>query len=196
MRLRAMNYFNREAVAALTPRPIGSFLVWFFETFFERILTKQIEDAIGWGLETDGTTLAATHLGPQIDAERTPRALRPHSVSDRSSSTAPRPITPFAEARPWPRCSGTRPRGGRRARVTADGAASPCRQNTRCASSSSPGFEREPARGRPLRPARAEARALHLVADRPRHAQRDVAIARALRHASTASRSIGWRSIP
>ena len=40
--------------------------------FCEPHSTKQIEDAIGWGLETDPETLAATVLGPWIDsAERT-----------------------------------------------------------------------------------------------------------------------------
>src|SRR5262249_62043001 len=72
--LPAMNYFNREAWQR-DPATYRSFLVWFFETFFEAHSTKHIEDALGWGLETDGNTLAATHLGPQLDAQR-PRDLR------------------------------------------------------------------------------------------------------------------------
>jgi len=35
--------------------------------FTERHSTKQIEDAVGWGLETDPSTLAATVLGPYIE---------------------------------------------------------------------------------------------------------------------------------
>jgi pimeloyl-ACP methyl ester carboxylesterase/predicted glycosyltransferase len=38
------------------------FLRWFFQRMFnEPHSTKQIEDAIGWGLETDAETLTATH---------------------------------------------------------------------------------------------------------------------------------------
>ena len=40
------------------------FLQWFFAQMFnEPHSTKQIEDAIGWGLETDAETLTATHEG-------------------------------------------------------------------------------------------------------------------------------------
>jgi len=94
--LPALNYFNREAWQR-DPEVYRSFLVWFFETFFEAHSTKQIEDALGWGLETDGTTLAATHLGPQLDPERTRElcariqcpTLVLHGTADQ--------ITPFAE---------------------------------------------------------------------------------------------------
>jgi predicted glycosyltransferase len=44
-------------------------LVGFFESFFEPHSTKHIEDCLGWGLETDGATLADTHLGWQPDSE-------------------------------------------------------------------------------------------------------------------------------
>jgi pimeloyl-ACP methyl ester carboxylesterase len=54
-------------------RDYRGFLEFFIgEMFCEPHSTKQIEDAIGWGLETDPETLAATVLGPWIDsAERT-----------------------------------------------------------------------------------------------------------------------------
>src|SRR5262249_24803572 len=105
--LPAMNYFNREAWQR-DPETYRSFLIWFFETFFEEHSTKQIEDAIGWGLETDGNTLAATHLGPQIDAERTHAlcariqcpTLVIHGTGDR--------ITPFAEGEALAAALGTR----------------------------------------------------------------------------------------
>jgi pimeloyl-ACP methyl ester carboxylesterase len=43
----------------------------FLEFFFSKVLTeahstKPTEDAVGWGLETDGETLILTHLGPGI----------------------------------------------------------------------------------------------------------------------------------
>ena len=59
--LPAMNYFNREAFQR-DPETYRSFLVWFFETMFEEHSTKQIEDALGWGLETDGPR-STTYLG-------------------------------------------------------------------------------------------------------------------------------------
>src|SRR5207237_7242987 len=44
-----------------------SFLEFFFsQAFSEPHSTKQIEDAVGWGLDTDPETLIATHLGPGI----------------------------------------------------------------------------------------------------------------------------------
>ena len=43
------------------------FLEFFFgQVFCEPHSTKQIEDAIGWGLETDPDTLVATTLGPWL----------------------------------------------------------------------------------------------------------------------------------
>jgi pimeloyl-ACP methyl ester carboxylesterase/predicted glycosyltransferase len=62
--LPAVAHFNREAWQR-DPRLYRAFLDGFFEHVFERHSTKGIEDGIGWGLETDGETLAATHLGWQ-----------------------------------------------------------------------------------------------------------------------------------
>jgi pimeloyl-ACP methyl ester carboxylesterase/predicted glycosyltransferase len=47
------------------------FLEFFFrEVFVEPHSTKQIQDCVGWGLETDGETLALTYLGRELhDAE-------------------------------------------------------------------------------------------------------------------------------
>ena len=56
-------------------RDYRSFLQFFFETAFsEPHSTKQIEDAVGWGLETDPETLIATALGEGLD-EQTARAI-------------------------------------------------------------------------------------------------------------------------
>jgi pimeloyl-ACP methyl ester carboxylesterase len=56
-------------------RDYPSFLQFFFETAFsEPHSTKQIEDAVGWGLETDPETLIATALGEGLD-EQTTRAI-------------------------------------------------------------------------------------------------------------------------
>jgi pimeloyl-ACP methyl ester carboxylesterase len=56
-------------------REYRGFLQFFFENAFsEPHSTKQIEDAVGWGLETDPETLIATAVAPQLD-EATTREL-------------------------------------------------------------------------------------------------------------------------
>jgi pimeloyl-ACP methyl ester carboxylesterase/predicted glycosyltransferase len=176
--LPAMNWFNREAWQR-DPEMYRAFLVWFFETFFEEHSTKQIEDAVGWGLETDGDTLAATHLGPQIDAERTRElcarircpTLVIHGTGDR--------ITPFAEGEALAAALGTRLEA-----VDGSGhgpmARKPVQVNHAVREFLEPGFEREPA----PRPRRRSGPKRVLYISSPiglGHAQRDVAIARALR---------------
>jgi pimeloyl-ACP methyl ester carboxylesterase len=53
-------------------RDYRGFLQHFFENaFIEPHSTKQIEDAVGWGLETDPETLIATALGPRLDEPTT-----------------------------------------------------------------------------------------------------------------------------
>jgi pimeloyl-ACP methyl ester carboxylesterase len=52
----------------------------FLDFFFNRIFTephstKQLEDGIGWGLETDAETLVATQLAPRLEDEASVRAL-------------------------------------------------------------------------------------------------------------------------
>ena len=52
----------------------------FLEFFFSQCLsephsTKQREDAVGWGLETDAETLIATQLAPRLQDESSVRAL-------------------------------------------------------------------------------------------------------------------------
>jgi pimeloyl-ACP methyl ester carboxylesterase len=176
--LPAMNWFNREAWQR-DPETYRSFLVWFFETFFEEHSTKQIEDAVGWGLETDGNTLAATHLGPQLDAERTRQlcarircpTLVIHGTGDR--------ITPFAEGEALAAALGTRLEA-----VDGSGhgpmARKPVQVNHAVREFVEPGFEREPA-PRP-RPRSGPKRVLYISSPIGLgHAQRDVAIARALR---------------
>jgi pimeloyl-ACP methyl ester carboxylesterase len=56
-------------------RDYRTFLEFFFSTAFsEPHSTKQIEDAVGWGLETDPETLIATALADGLD-ERTTREI-------------------------------------------------------------------------------------------------------------------------
>ena len=53
-------------------RDYTGFLEFFFEQCFtESHSTKQIEDAVGWGLETDPETLILTDRAPGIEAETT-----------------------------------------------------------------------------------------------------------------------------
>jgi pimeloyl-ACP methyl ester carboxylesterase/predicted glycosyltransferase len=178
--LPGINYFNREAWER-DPATYRSFLIWFFETFFEAHSTKHLEDALGWGLETDGTTLAATHLGPQLDAERTRElcgrircpTLVIHGTADR--------IAPFAEGEALATALGTR-------LETVEGsghgpmARKPVQVNHALREFLEPGFERRPV-SRPHR-LRRDGRKRVLYVSSPiglGHAQRDVAIARALR---------------
>ena len=66
---------GRRYNASYWRRDYPSFLQFFFETAFsEPHSTKQIEDAVGWGLETDPETLIATALGEGLD-EQTTRAI-------------------------------------------------------------------------------------------------------------------------
>jgi pimeloyl-ACP methyl ester carboxylesterase/predicted glycosyltransferase len=52
------------------------FLEFFFsQCFTEPHSTKQREDAVGWGLETDAETLVATQLAPRLEDEESVRAL-------------------------------------------------------------------------------------------------------------------------
>ena len=54
----------------MQPEAYRDFLEFFFgQAFVEPHSTKQIEDCVGWGLETDGETLALTYLGRQLDTE-------------------------------------------------------------------------------------------------------------------------------
>src|SRR5262249_19970986 len=162
------------------PDVYRSFLIWFFETFFEAHSTKQIEDALGWGLETDGTTLAATHLGPQLDPERTRElctliqcpTLVLHGTADL--------ITPFAEGEALAAALGTRLEP-----VDSSGhgpmVRKPVQVNHALREFLEPGFEREPA-PRPRSGRRGPKRILYISSPIGLgHAQRDVAIARALR---------------
>jgi pimeloyl-ACP methyl ester carboxylesterase len=61
--------------AAYWRRDYRDFLEFFFsQVFSEPHSTKQIEDAVGWGLDTDPETLIATEHGPGLTPERA-RAL-------------------------------------------------------------------------------------------------------------------------
>ncbi len=54
----------------------ADFLRFFFENVFsEPHSTKQIEDSVGWGLETTPETLIDTHLGPSLADDVETRAL-------------------------------------------------------------------------------------------------------------------------
>ena len=124
--LPAMNYFNREAWQR-DPETYRSFLIWFFETFFEEHSTKQIEDAIGWGLETDGTTLAATHLGPQLDPDRTRELCARIRCPTPRDPRNRRPDHAVRGGRSPGRGAGNAPRGGSTARATGRWCESRCR---------------------------------------------------------------------
>jgi pimeloyl-ACP methyl ester carboxylesterase len=53
-------------------RDYPGFVQFFCENMFtEPHSTKQIEDAVGWGLESDAETLIATALGPELDEQTT-----------------------------------------------------------------------------------------------------------------------------
>ena len=53
-------------------RDYRGFIEYFFANVFtEPHSTKQIEDAVGWGLESDAETLIATALGPGLDEAAT-----------------------------------------------------------------------------------------------------------------------------
>jgi len=57
-------------------RDYPGFLEFFFsQCFSEPHSTKQIEDCVGWGLETDPETLAATHLAPGLETREETLAL-------------------------------------------------------------------------------------------------------------------------
>jgi pimeloyl-ACP methyl ester carboxylesterase/predicted glycosyltransferase len=57
-------------------RHYEDFLEFFFsQTFTEPHSTKQREDAVGWGLETDAETLVATQLAPRLADEQGVREL-------------------------------------------------------------------------------------------------------------------------
>ena len=57
-------------------RDYRGFLEFFFATAVsEPHSTKQIEDCVGWGLDTDPETLIATHLAPGIESEHEAREL-------------------------------------------------------------------------------------------------------------------------
>ena len=49
------------------------FLEFFFSELYNQAhSTKQREDAVAWGLDTDPETLVATQLGPRVDADELP----------------------------------------------------------------------------------------------------------------------------
>jgi pimeloyl-ACP methyl ester carboxylesterase len=82
-------------------RDYRGFLEFFFSrAFCEPHSTKQIEDSVGWGLETDAETLIATALGDELDEAATREiaagidcpALVIHGVDD-----AIRPVAAGAE---------------------------------------------------------------------------------------------------
>ena len=69
-------------------RDYRAFLEFFFaQCFTEPHSTKQIEDAVGWGLETDAETLILTRTPTELD-EATARQLCARIVLRRSSSRA------------------------------------------------------------------------------------------------------------
>ena len=157
------------------------FLEFFFsQTFTEPHSTKQIEDCVGWGLETTGETLALTYLGRELkDPDEFAAPVQPDHV-------------PGARD----------PRHRRRGPAGVDGRAD--REGDRRGVRGARGLRAPPARARPgaRQPAAARLhRAAAGAADAGRaaaaarkralyvsspiglgHARRDIAIARELRH--------------
>ena len=176
--LPAVGYFSREAWRR-DPRHYRSFLHEFFEHCFEPHSTKPIEDAVGWGLETDGETLAATHLGWQPAGEEA-RALCAriecptlviHDPADR--------ITTFAEGTALAKALGTRLEVVEGAGHIVN-ARKPVPVNLAIRELVDPGFARTPPA--PRRGGRDPRRALFISSPIGLgHARRDVAIARELR---------------
>jgi pimeloyl-ACP methyl ester carboxylesterase/predicted glycosyltransferase len=176
--LPAVAHFNLEAWRR-DPRHYRAFLHGFFERCFEPHSTKGIEDGIGWGLETDPETLAATHLGAQATADevrelcgriRCP-TLVIHDPADR--------ITAFAEGAALAKALGTRLEI-----VEGAGHIVPARKpvpvNLAIRELVDHGFVREPPPRR--RSGRGPKRALFVSSPIGLgHARRDVAIARELR---------------
>ena len=149
-----------------------SFLEFFFGQMFpEPHSTKQIEDCVGWGNETDPTTLINTHLAglvrPAPPIAETGKLVRCpvlviHGSEDHISSAR--------ERRRPRRTHRWHARHGRRrwarAACAGPGAGQPARQGLRQRSCADPDANDVDAGA-----ASAEARALLLVADRPRSCQ-------------------------
>lgn len=176
--LPQFQYFNREAWLR-DPSHYRKFAERFFESFFEPHSTKGIEDGISWALETDGATLADTHVAWQPDRdhglELCARIQCPtlviHGDADR--------VTAHAEGRALAEALNTRletvPGSGHGLQVR-----KPVQVNLAIREFLDPGFERavKPRR----RASRGPKRALFISSPIGLgHAQRDVAIARELR---------------
>ena len=171
-------HFNAEAWSR-EPRHLRAFLRGFFENCFERHSTKGIEDGLGWGLETDGETLAATQLawkpggdeGRALCARIQCPTLVIHDPADK--------ITPFAEG-----VALSKALRGRLEVIEGAGhivnARKPVAVNLAIRELVDPGFERHPA---PRRNAgRGPRRALFISSPIGLgHARRDVAIGMELR---------------
>ncbi len=176
--LAAVAHFNLEAWRR-DPRQYRAFLDGFFERCFEPHSTKGIEDGIGWGLETDPETLAATHLGWQPTGDEVHSlcariqcpTLVIHDPADR--------ITAFAGGVALAKALGTRVEV-----VEGAGHIVPARKpvpvNLAIREVLDPGFAHESPR--PSRSARGRKSALFVSSPIGLgHARRDIAIARELR---------------
>jgi len=172
-----INYFNAEAWRS-NPRHLRSFLVAFFESFFEEHSTKLIEDGLGWALESDADALAASQLGliaedsdwHEICARVQCPTLVIHGTLDN--------IVRFPEGEAVAKELGTR------LEVVESGhglqARKPVQVNLAIREFLDPAFDRKP----PLRTRRASGPKKALFISSPiglGHAQRDIAIARELR---------------
>ena len=149
-------------------RDYRGFLEFFFSQMFtEPHSTKQIEDCVGWGLETTPETLVATELGAQSSTRRRrascARRIRCpvlviHGDDDAITGRTAAGVA-LAEA------TGGDAGHARGRRATARRRATRSR-STCCCATSSPRAPRARALG--ARPSAPQARALHLLADRPR----------------------------
>ena len=82
------------------------FLEFFFShVFCEPHSTKQIEDAVGWGLATDPETLIATQLAPRVLDEEGVRALTGEFGGRSGGPRNRRAVRPHARGAAWPSSS-------------------------------------------------------------------------------------------
>ena len=153
--------------ATTGPRTSADYLEFFFGALLpEPHSTKQIEDAVGWGLETTPETLIATLGPPGLDAGESAtcwRACAARRSSRRQRDPSSRPTAaPPSPRRPGPSSSSSAPR------ATARTPRHPVRFNELLRDFAARASAARPGRAAAARPRAAAARAARLLADRPR----------------------------
>jgi hypothetical protein len=149
--------------------------------------TKQREDCVGWGLETDAETPIAPSSHHGSRHEERARTARPHRLPGARHPRKRRCRAPCASGARLRLANGT-PRSSRVGHLPTRATRS---RSTCCSATSSSPVDRRGA-GCAAGPAR---RALYVLPDRARHAQRD-AQGTSCASSIPTSRSIGWPSTP